>query len=365
LLVSISFLLCPTNVFSQPRDTIKIDSIKRVKFTAYPALGYSPETSLSFGAVGFLVFRPTEYNKNTFYHRPSSISPYFLYTLNKQFLSAIDFEFYTNKRLIINATLRFFNYPDFYYGIGNDTDSDYETFLNKYFKWDGSFLWAINPKIFVGINYNWQINSLSDFDPEGVLIEGNINGTEGGIILGVGPIFRFDNRDDIFYPKKGFYFEFKSLFVPDALGNDYNFRSLILDFRSFNTVFSEKNILGIQVYYNQAVGSSIPFYILPRLGGDSRLRGINNENRYRDKHAYYVQIEGRRTLFWRIGGVIFAGVGDVNRQMKDFSFNTMKFVFGIGGRLRPFKNEKLNVRLDIGKGPSDQYAIYLAVKEAF
>jgi hypothetical protein len=101
------------------------------------------------------------------------------------------------------------------------------------------------------------------------------------------------------------------------------------------------------------------------LGGDSRLRGIEHENRYRDRIAWYTQLEARRELFWRLGGVIFAGVGKVAGDVSEMNSSGLHYVVGIGGRFRPFKDEKLNVRMDIGKGPDRQYAVYLAIREAF
>jgi len=365
LLFVILLIISSRYVIGGPKDSLQQDSLKHIKITAYPAVGYSPETSLSFGVVGFLVVNPRNQVKNAEYHRPSSISPYFLYTLNNQFLSAIDFEFYPGSKINVNTTIRLFNYPDFYYGIGNETPDIYETYTDKFFKWNWDVSYVIYPNLFIGLAFNWQINQISDLDPDGRLVQNNINGIEGGSILGIGPLLRYDSRNNIFYPDKGIFFEFKSLFYPNAFGNDYQYQNFSIDFRSFHHVFSKKNILAFQVYYDHVNGRSIPFYKLPRLGGDSRLRGINNENRYRDNHAYYLQVEGRRELFWRLGGVIFAGVGNVNNRLSDFEFNSLKYVFGIGGRFRPFKNEKLNLRLDIGKGPGDQYAIYLAVKEAF
>ena len=138
-----------------------------------------------------------------------------------------------------------------------------------------------------------------------------------------------------------------------------------MDVRSFTTLFSEKNIFAAQIYYQQASGNDVPFYKLPKLGGDSRLRGIEHENRYNDHHAWHLQIEGRRELFWRFGGVLFAGVGNVAPQFNQLGFENLKYVFGIGGRFKPFKDESLNLRLDIGKGPREQYAVYIAVREAF
>jgi outer membrane protein assembly factor BamA len=216
-----------------------------------------------------------------------------------------------------------------------------------------------------GIAFQWQNNHLSDIRDGGFLDSANIDGKSGGNILGLGPHFRFDNRDNTLYTTKGYYLETYAIFNPHWSLSDYSYYIYALDFRAFTTVFSKENILALQAYFLSVDGSNIPFYLLPKLGGDQRLRGIEHENRYTDKNAYYFQAEGRRHLFWRIGGVLFAGLGDVNSNMNQFSFKSLKFVYGIGGRFQPLKTESLNIRLDAGKGPGKQYAIYFSLSEAF
>ena len=78
-----------------------------------------------------------------------------------------------------------------------------------------------------------------------------------------------------------------------------------------------------------------------------------------------MQAEYRRTLFWRLGGVAFAGFGDVAPGLGKFQFDELKYVVGLGGRFQAMKDEKLNVRLDAGISQGGQYAFYLSVKEAF
>ncbi len=345
-------------------DTTGQHSKRKIKITAYPAAGYSPETSLSLGAVGFLIFNNQDNQEPSAYYRPSSVSPYFLYTFNKQFLSAIDFEFFFPKNLNYNTTVRYFNYPDYFYGTGKNTTSERESYTNRFFKWDGNFSRALSSDFFLGIAYEWLINDIKDLDPNGILVNENVPGIEGGRIIGMGPVLRYDTRNNILYPESGIYFELKPVFFADIGGNDYVFNDILIDFRFFKQVFSEKNILGLQFHYRQATGN-VPFYKLARLGGDIRLRGLEHEYRYIDHHASYLQLEGRRELFWRLGGVLFAGIGNVASGFSTLGFNDLKYVVGAGGRFRPFKDEKLNVRLDIGKGPGDQFAIYVAVKEAF
>jgi len=78
-----------------------------------------------------------------------------------------------------------------------------------------------------------------------------------------------------------------------------------------------------------------------------------------------LQAEVRHELFWRVGGVVFAGMGDVASGLGDFSWNTNRFIYGLGGRFQALKDEKMNIRLDIGFTDNGQSAFYLSVREAF
>ncbi len=364
--ILIFFLLIPLvyRARASENDSTAAKHERKVKIAGYPAGGYSPETSFEIGALGVLLINPSSADSSV-HSRPSTITPYFLFTLKSQFLSAIKSDVYIRNRYYLNANLRYFNYPDLYFGTGNDVNGESERYTDRFIKLEARFSRIISYRNFAGLDLHWEYDKLTAFKSGGILESGSVNGTGGGKLLGLGPYYKYDSRNNVLYPTRGWYLETAIMAYPDKFLNDYSFINFFVDARYYTTVFSKKDILALQAWYNYTGGNSIPFYVLPRLGGDSRLRGIKHENLYRDHNAYYFQLEGRRHLFWRIGGVLFAGVGEVNASLTDFQFKTVRYVFGIGGRFQPFKNEKLNLRLDIGKGPGSQYAAYLAVGEAF
>ena len=138
-----------------------------------------------------------------------------------------------------------------------------------------------------------------------------------------------------------------------------------MDYRKYMKLLSKKNILALQFRANFTSGSNIPFYKLPKLGGDDRMRGLSHKNLYIDRQSYFLQAEVRQELFWRFGGVLFAGMGDVASGVGDFSWNNNRFIYGLGGRFQALKDEKMNIRLDIGFTDNGQSAFYLSVREAF
>ena len=338
---------------------------KKVNFSIYPVLGYQPETSFAFGVISFFVYDIAGEDNDQFY-RPSTISPYFLYTLNKQILLAIDFDSYFKKGYYLDIKPRYYNYPDFFFGIGNDNNvEDGETYTNEFIRLDGRFMKFINHSWSVGLRFDYQNNKLYDFEEDGELISGEIFGTEGGLNSGFGPSVQIDTRDNILYPSKGIFAQAEIAFYSDIFGGDFNYTSFLIDLRKYISIKNEKNIMAFQAAANFSSGDNIPFYKLQKVGGDKRLRGIENSRLYLDKQSFWMQAEYRRTLFWRLGGVAFAGFGDVAPGLNEFRFNELKYVVGLGGRFQAMKDEKLNIRLDAGISREGQYAFYLSVKEAF
>ena len=361
LMISLlAIFLLPKQMMAKPDST----QLKKANFSIYPVLGYQPETNFTFGAVSFIVYDKNPQNEA--YYRPSTISPYFLYTLNNQMLLAIDFDLYFKNGYFLDIKPRFYKFPDFFYGIGNsNVIADEEIYTNKFVRLDGRFMKFVNHKLSAGLKFDFQNNKLYDFDEDGKLIHEDISGTEGGLNSGLGPTALLDTRDNILYPASGIFAKFEINFYSSAFGGDFNYTHFVLDFRKYISVKNEKNILAFQAAANFTSGDDIPFYKLQKVGGNSRLRGIENANLYIDKQSFWMQAEYRRKLFWRFGGVAFAGFGDVAPGLDKFVFNELKYVLGLGGRFQAMKDEKLNVRLDAGIGRGGQYGIYLSIKEAF
>ncbi len=343
------------------------DSTQTVEksFAVYPALGSSPETGFMYGIIAFMVMKDKTESDNAFY-RPTSISPYFLYTQKKQILSALDVDVYLKSGLNINTIIRYFNFPDFYYGIGNDTDPDKrELYTDRFFRVSGRAMKPVNANTFVGFFYDLQYNTIRDVLTEGMLAADNPNGVAGGRNLGVGPGMQFDSRNSTLYPTQGAFLNAGITVFHKALGSEYNYTSYLVDYRKYMKLLSEKNILAVQFRANFTSGTDIPYYKLPKLGGDDRMRGLSHKNLYIDRQSYFVQAEVRQELFWRFGGVLFAGTGGVAPTPGDFKLSENRFIFGAGGRFQALKDEKMNIRLDIGFTDNGQSAFYLSVREAF
>ncbi len=356
---TLTMMFMVIGVFAQDTDSL---DLQKTSVAVYPAFGYQPETSFQLGVVSVIVFKGGDDSQTEFVRR-SSVTPFILYTFRNQLLSEFELEYYFRNGFNLNTETGFYNFPDSFYGIGNDNDPDlFERYTNQYFYSNGQLFKPMNSRVFVGISYDFQYNELKDVEETDRLIAENVNGIRGGTLFGMGAVIKHDSRDNAIYPTKGSFFTAQA--TPVFLG-DYRYVDYRMDFRKFLSIVSDKNIVGFQLNANLTSGNDVPFYKLPQLGGGSRLRGIAHSNLYRDKQALFGQVEYRRHLFWRFGGVAFAGIGDVAEDFGDFEMSELKYVVGVGGRFAAIESQRLNFRVDMGIARGGQLGFYVGMREAF
>jgi outer membrane protein assembly factor BamA len=219
----------------------------------------------------------------------------------------------------------------------------------------------ISPHFFVGIQYDFEYFEITELAPGGILEGGEIIGSEGGIQSGLGILLVRDNRDNIFFPRRGTLLHAQATFISHALGSDYRFQKYTFDFRQYISVFS-KHVLAFQQNLSISSGS-VPFQWLPMLGGPYVMRGYY-QGRFRDKNAIYLQMEYRAPLFWRLSGVGFVGFGDVAARLSDFKLFDFKLTGGFGIHYQLNRLSGTNVRLDFGFAKGS-FGVYAMINEAF
>lgn len=347
----------------QAQQADSLPSPKSSKIAVYPAFGFSPETRWNYGVIAFIVLDGADTASQ--YYRPSSLTPFLVYTSNKQFLAKAELDLYTAQGLNINITPRFFNYPDYYFGIGNDTDPDTsEIFTDQFFRIEGRISRPLSQKLFVGIRYDLQYDQLTEIPEEGLLEQQRPLGIAGGYAMGLGPNIQYDSRNSTIYPTKGRFLRSNLAVYNRIFGSDYNYVRYVFDYRQYFEFLGPKNIVAFQ-FQAQLSNGEVPFYKLNKIAGDNRLRGFDHSNVYRDKQAVYFQVEGRQHLFWRFGGVVFAGVGEVFERFADANTRNLRFVYGLGGRFQALSDSPMNIRMDLGFSDNGQVGFFLSVREAF
>ena len=78
-----------------------------------------------------------------------------------------------------------------------------------------------------------------------------------------------------------------------------------------------------------------------------------------------MQLEYRQYFWWKFGFVVFAGAGDVASELMKFSLTELKYSYGFGLRFLFNKEEKVNLRVDLGFGNDGTSGLYFGIEEAF
>jgi hypothetical protein len=180
-------------------------------------------------------------------------------------------------------------------------------------------------------------------------------------LTGLGFHVNRDTRPNRFYPERGTWFDFTSMFFSDALGSKYSFQSYRVTFNYYHG-FGSRQVLAYNVFSCATAGRA-PFYGECIYGTNNELRGYV-AGRYIDTNMLATQAEYRLSLPWRFGMVVFGGVGGVAPGLTEFQADHLLPAGGGGLRFKISKKYNLNVRLDLAQG-KDGHTVGLGIGEAF
>jgi outer membrane protein assembly factor BamA len=342
---------------SQFGDSI---STELFSFNGYPFVYYTPETELAGGVGGILIFKLAKYKEIL----PSKITISAYYTSNDQYKASFNPVLYMfHNKLYINTPVSFGHYEDRFWGIGNKTkDTGTEKYTRNVFSATINIqappLWFAADRS--GIILDYDYTEIEDKKENEFLLSDSVAGSNGSRLLGIGYNLTWDTRDQLFFPNSGSYQFFKLIFYPD--GNDFIFYTMELDIRNYRS-FSKDHVFATNLYFGMATEQT-PFYKLPALGGQNRMRGYY-EGRYRDYFYSTIQFEYRQYFWKKFGFVAFAGLGDVAKEAINMQMKKLKYSYGAGLRYLFNKEQKVNLRMDIGFGEDGNSGLYFGLEEAF
>jgi outer membrane protein assembly factor BamA len=329
-------------------------------FIITPVISYTPETLFAWGVAGIHYF---QFGPATLTTRLSHYRFNLIYTQKKQTIAQIDYELYlAGGKFLLNGQAKYSLFPDRFYGIGNrsarESREDFNArnwrlHLNAQRRW-GEY-------IFTGLHLEIYSQDVIETTSNGLLAAGDIPGSRGMMLSGIGLFGRWDSRDNTFSPAKGAYGSVSLNCFTKLLGSNFDFSQLTLDGRKYFPLGSE-SVLAFQGVFKSTWGES-PFQILPMVGGVSLLRGFY-EGRLRDNCLLALQTEYRLPVVWRIGLCAFAGIAQVQPKPGLLSISGFHTAAGIGMRYKFNRRENLNIRLDVGFADAAT-AFYLTFAEAF
>lgn len=349
LLIFILFSILSVSLHAQSSSA---DSGRKNKTILIPAISFSPETSVAMGASMVKLVSLDHSDK-------SQINSTALYTFNNQFL--LDGKanlYFSENKFMTTGNFKFSKYPEYYYGIGNNTLEDSKNMVAYYvLQLEASLMRRVAAHLYAGpkINYSnyFNVRPVDDL--------GTTDGKTGGVTTGLGVKVVYDTRDDILTSSGGFYAEVSSLWNTTALGGDFSYRCIDADIRKFIRL-SKNTVVGVHGLVQLKAGN-VPFLQLSYLGGSNIMRGYY-AGRYRDNNMLAMQAEVRQQLSrkWAVAG--FVGYGEVLREMKEISFYDLHTCIGGGFRRRLSKTEKVNLRMDVGFA-NGKPCFYVNISEAF
>jgi len=295
---------------------------------------------------------------------PSKLTLSAYYSTNGSYKAALTPVIYMNEdKVYATMPVSVGHFVDKFWGIGNQApDTDNANYTRD--ELAVSFTLQLPPVWFsadrAGIVFDYSDTQIDDENSNSFLVNDEVVGSNGGQLIGIGTDLVWDTRDHKFFPNSGAYQYFKLVVYPDV--GDFTFYNVELDVRHFHG-FSPNHVLAGNLYFATAVGE-VPFYKLPALGGQNRMRGYFY-GRYRDNVYSVLQMEYRQFVWRKFGFVAFAGIGDVAPNLLKFRIDEMKLSGGVGLRYLFNKEQKVNLRVDLGIGEDGNTGIYFGLEEAF
>ncbi len=330
-------------------------------FIPVPIIYYTPDTRWAAGAFGVYYFKlKNEAGEDT---RLSFVKLLADYTQNRQ----VDVwgswnVFLKDEAYLLRGETRYRNFPDRYYGIGNQTpESNREAISYNFVDFTLMGLKRIYPFTYLGPDLRFTNYFNVEMQDDGLLAQSGVPGKDGGNNVGLGVVALYDSRDYIVNATKGHFAELASYVYRPAWLSDFSYTNIKGSYATY-WQFKPNHILAYHAVMNLNFGDA-PFTNLARVGDESILRGYA-ANRYRDNHMIANQVEYRFPIYWRFGGVAFAGFGDVFGPDSEAQWSTLKYSYGTGFRFALNKAERMNFRFDYAWG-RETSSFYIMVTEAF
>ena len=371
--LAVALLLCYTSTFAQQKNFVlrtldwgyKIvqgDSAKPKKKYLFivPIVSYKPETRWQLGVSTSHFFRAKNNDSIT---RPSVIRLNVSYTQNNQLSIRPMFEvFTTGNKYSLRGLLQYSNFIENYWGIGNNTpESNKELYSFSQYKANIKATRLIKKGIYIGIQLDYEKLYNIKHESGSLMALSNVNGVNGYHYFGLGPVFTFDNRNQIYFPTKGHIVDVSAAIRNKNAGSSSTFSNLTIDARKYLGLWND-NVLALQAYGSFNDGE-VPYRAMGTLGNESYFRGYYY-GRYRDKHELSLQAELRKQIWGPVGVVAFGGMGNVASSPEKLN-QFVKPMYGIGLRVKAIPREKINFRIDYARGHNGLQAFYVTLNEAF
>jgi hypothetical protein len=173
-----------------------------------------------------------------------------------------------------------------------------------------------------------------------------------------------DTRDYPGHPTRGGLYRVTAASYADRNYGKYSFRRYEAEAAQFVPLVEDKWTLAFhayEVFSDTSAGNTVPFYLMPSLGGKNTLRGYY-DYRFHDRDMQVFNAESRWGLFTHVDAAVFVDAGKVASVASDLDFRHMRTSYGAGLRLH---NRTSTVgRLDIGHS-TEGWRVVFKINDSF
>lgn len=256
-------------------------------------------------------------------------------------------------------------WPDYFWGIGSESkEEDKESYDQIFTTEELRLMYEVANGFFIGAGTRYYYYNVLKKE-SGSLTSKDIYGRDSAQGLGFSLNMLYDTRDDNVRPLKGTHIKFDALYNTSTFGFSEPYVKLSLDARQYIHIPQTRkhidHVFAFNLIMEANFGKNIPFQELASLAGRTHSRGII-ENRYLDYNMAVIQLEYRFYYKW-LGFVVFGAFADVGEKFGE-ALHFSKITYGLGLRIKPFKNLPFTIRGDMGIH-NLKPLFYIGVNEVF
>ena len=165
--------------------------------------------------------------------------------------------------------------------------------------------------------------------------------------------------------RQGGYYRVERSHYEDRTSGAYTFNRTDIDLRQYIGFFAGRRVIalrGVLSTTDAPGGSTVPFYLMPFLGGKDTLRGFRNY-RYRGPHSLLLQAEYRWEIWSALEGALFYDTGKVALERDDLNLKSMPHAYGFGFRFNT--DNAVVMRFDAAFGSRDGKRLHMTLGGVF
>lgn len=339
---------------------------KKIDFSIIGGPSYSSTTKLGLGVMAVGLYRTDRTDSLT---PPSNVSIFAAGSITGFYSVGIRGNtIFKHDRNRLNYKLQFYSEPTIFWGVGyiagRDNEKDYYDENKSYV--DLRWTHRIAKNLYVGAMANFAYVKGGNFDDDKIeYLRYPKGATElmrtDYLNTGVGLLAEYDSRDVQTNAYRGVYLSLDGAIFPKALHTCGGYTLWRVEFTAatYQKVWTD-GVVAVELR-GEFNSTHTPWPFMARMGGDIRMRGYY-EGRFTDLDMMVAQVELRQRIWRRIGGVVWAGAGNVFPRFSEFSWSQTLPNYGVGFRWE-FK-KRVNIRFDYGFGRGTS-GLVMQINEAF